>query len=96
MAEERSAPASLLRGGVDTAPLPVDGALPDDLFQAGPWVDDTCGEALTDAAPLAAQPPLPEVPWRCIDESHAATCTRYSRTCALLAPNGEQTPWKRG
>ena len=81
MAEERSLPAALLLGGEDAAPLPADSDGDGPLWQAGPGAEAACGgETLPEDADAhdVDQPPLAldEVPWRCLDTSHAASCTR--------------------
>ena len=82
MAERRSAPAALLVGGEDAAPLPAYSECDELLLRAGPGAAAACGgETLPEDADAhdVDQPPqaLQEVPWRCLDASHAASCTRY-------------------
>jgi hypothetical protein len=80
MAEERSAPAALLLGGERAAPLPADGECDGQLLRAGQGAEAACGQTLpedADADDVDEYPQaLDEVPWRCLDVSHAASCTR--------------------
>lgn len=82
MVEERSAPAALLLGGERATPLPADGECDGPLLRAGQGADAACGQTLPedvdadDVDQSPQQQALQEVPWRCLDASHAASCTR--------------------